>query len=242
MNDTPLRHAVFGRTVLLVGTACGVTEAATRCLARVGAKVLVATHLADQPVAPAREPGGPVSVYRVDHATPVAMRMLANQVLDEHDDLDLVIHNAGTPPRRPATQPCRPTHGPQHPINTHYVGPSTLIRSLLPAMRTGNAHLINISPAHVRLPVPAAWGGRRASQAAFDVWFRSLTPATHDPGFTTTSIYRGLIGTRTGGTGSLWARSPDRVHAEAVTMICDAITLRPRQIAPWWVGSADPVR
>lgn len=205
MNDARLRHAVSDRTVLLTGTSGAVTDAATRHLTRAGARVLVATNPAHRPVCEA-------SVYRADPATPSAMRVLAERLLDEHGPLDIVIHTAGTPPRRPSCGDSQDT------INTHYVGPTTLIRGLLPALRTGgSAHLINVSPAHLRLPLPARWGGRRASKAAFDTWFRGLALKGRDRGVTTTSVYTGLVG------------------ADAVTLICAAITLRPRLIAPWWL-------
>ncbi|MER5264921.1 SDR family NAD(P)-dependent oxidoreductase [Actinosynnema sp. NPDC002837] len=205
MNDARLRHAVRDKTVLLTGTSSGVTDAATRHLTRAGARVLVATH-------PAHRPIGEVPVYRADPATPAAMRVLAERLLDEHDRLDIVIHTAGTPPRRPSCRDFQDT------INTHYVGPTTLIRGLLPALRTGgSAHLINVCPAHLRLPLPARWGGHRASKAAFDTWFRGLALKGRDRGVTTTTVYTGLVG------------------ADAVTLICDAITSRPRQIAPWWL-------
>ncbi|XVS67438.1 SDR family NAD(P)-dependent oxidoreductase [Actinosynnema sp. CA-299493] len=205
MNDARLRHAVSGRTILFTGTSCGATDAAARHLTRAGARVLVATH-------PAHRPTGEVSVYRADPATPAAMRVLAERLLDEHDRLDIVIHTAGTPPRQPSRR------DPPYPIDTHYTGPTTLIRGLLPALGTdGSAHLINVSPAHLRLPLPARWGGHRASKAAFDTWFRGL--ARKGRGVATTSVYTGLVG------------------ADAVTLICDAITLRPRQIAPWWLKS-----
>ncbi|WP_053719733.1 SDR family NAD(P)-dependent oxidoreductase [Saccharothrix sp. NRRL B-16348] len=211
MNDARLRHAVAGKTILLTGTSCGVTDAAARHLTRAGARVLVATH-------PGHRPAGEVSVYRADPATPAAMRVLAQRLLDEHDRLDIVIHTAGTPPRRAS---CRNF---EHTINTHYLGPTTLIRGLLPALRTGgSAHLINVSPAHLRLPLPARWGGHRASKAAFDTWFRGLALKARDRGVTTTSVYTGLVG------------------ADPITLICDAITRRPRQIAPWWLKSTSPI-
>ncbi|QQQ79267.1 SDR family NAD(P)-dependent oxidoreductase [Saccharothrix sp. 6-C] len=207
MTDTRLRHAVAGRTILLTGTSCAVTDAAARHLSRAGARVLVATH-------PAHRSTGEVWVYRADPAAPATMRVLAEQLLDEHDRLDIVIHTAGTPPKQPSARNSR------HPINTHYVGPTTLIRGLLPALRDdGSAQLINVSPAHLRLPLPARWGGHRASKAAFDTWFRGLARKARGRGVTTTSVYTGLVGT------------------DVVTLICDAITLRPRQIAPWWLKS-----
>ena len=209
MTDARLRHAVSGRTILLTGTSCGVTDAATRHLTRAGARVLVATH-------PAHRPAGEVAVYRADPATPAAMRVLARRLLDEHDRLDIVIHTAGTPPRQPSGRDV------QHTINTHYLGPTTLIRALLPALRTADAaHLINVSPAHLRLPLPSRWGGHRASKAAFDTWFRGLAPRAR--GVTTTSVYTGFAG------------------ADPVALICDAITRRPRQIAPWWLKPAGSV-
>ena len=207
MNDARLRHAVSDKTVLLTGTSSVVTEAATRHLTRAGARVLLATH-------PSHPPIGEVPVYRADPATPAAMRALAGRLLDEHDRLDIVIHTAGTPPRQPSRR------GFQDTINTHYVGPTTLLRSLLPVLRSGgSAHLINVCPAHLRLPLPARWGGHRASKAAFDTWFRGLAMKGCDRGVTMTSVYIGLAGT------------------DAVTLICDAITRRPRQIAPWWLKS-----
>ncbi|TQM78703.1 NAD(P)-dependent dehydrogenase (short-subunit alcohol dehydrogenase family) [Saccharothrix saharensis] len=212
MNDSRLRQAVSGKTVLLTGTARGVTDAVTRHLTRAGAHVLLVAH-------PSHRPTGATPVYRADPAAPAAMRGLAERLLDEHDRLDVVIHAAGTPPR-PAS--CR---GVQHAINTHYVGPSTLIRGLLPALRSrGPAHLITVLPAHIRLPLPCRWGSHRASKAAFDTWFRGLATKTRDRDLTTTTVYTGLV------------------RADPVALICDAITLRPRQIAPWWLRTTGASR
>ncbi|MFE9749492.1 SDR family NAD(P)-dependent oxidoreductase [Saccharothrix saharensis] len=213
MNDTRLRQAVSGKTVLLTGTARGVTEAVTRHLTRAGAQVLVVAH-------PSHRPTGATAVYRADPAIPAAMRGLAQRLLDEHDRLDIVIHAAGTPPR-PAS-----CHGVQHTINTHYVGPSALIRGLLPALRSRDpAHLITVLPAHIRLPLPCRWGGHRASKAAFDTWFRGLATKTSGHGLiTTTTVYTGLV------------------RADPVALIRDAITLRPRRIAPWWLRTTGASR
>lgn len=239
MGDAQLRHALSGRTVLVTGVAGATAEAPAWQLAHAGAKVLVTAHPTEQVVVPACEPHEPVVRCFVDPAVPGAMRELAERVLDEHGGVDVLVHRASGPVRRAAPRSRHRAREAHDLFTAHFAGPTTLIRALLPSMRTrGSAHLIAVFDAGARLPVPPWWGDHRAARAAFDAWFRGLAREARTTGVAITGIYTGFVRSASNEPASPLRRALGLTRSDTTGLILDAIARRPRQLAPWWIRPA----
>lgn len=236
-GEVELRRAVEGRTVLVTGASFGIGEAVARRLAQAGARLLLTARSAERLSALAGELGA--AAHPVDLAAPSQVEGLVEWVL-RHGRPDVVVSNAGKSIRRSVAASSGRFHDFQRTIAVNYLGPVQLLLGLLPSMRArGAGHVVNVSTVGIRLPAAPRWGGYHASKAAFDVWFRSLAPEIRNDDVRTTTVYMGLVHTRMSEPTAVWRRMPGLLPDEAAGLVCDAVVLRPRQIAPWWAGPVD---
>ena len=94
-NDDPWTQPLEGKVALVTGAARGIGEATAHALAAAGAHVMCLDRPEDdaQLSMVARDVGG--SVLACDVLDPGAPRVIAQQLLDKHAGVDIVVHNAG---------------------------------------------------------------------------------------------------------------------------------------------------
>ncbi|WP_442943835.1 SDR family NAD(P)-dependent oxidoreductase [Nocardia sp. NBC_00508] len=236
-QEKALRAAVDGQIVLVTGASHGIGKASARKLAAAGATVLLVARSADELDRLAAEitaAGGVAHAYPTDLTDMDAVERLGCALLDEHGRLDVVINNAGKSIRRPIDESYDRFHDFTRTIDVNYLGPVRLLLTLLPAMcARGRGHIVNISTWGVRVPPAPRWAAYGASKAAFDVWLRSVAAEVVSDGVTTTSIYMPLVHTRMSAPTD-FSRVPGLTVDEAADLVCQAVTAKPREIAPWW--------
>jgi 3-oxoacyl-[acyl-carrier protein] reductase len=94
-----------GKVAIVTGAGQGVGEGIARALAAAGAAVVIAARRADngEPAAAAiRERGHEASFVRCDVAVDDDVRAAVEHAITEHGRLDIVVHNAVSPPGPPA--------------------------------------------------------------------------------------------------------------------------------------------
>lgn len=239
VGDAALRRAVSGKTVLVTGSSFGIGEAAARRLGAAGATVLLVARTEQRLREVAKEinaAGGRACWYPANLADGAEVDVLVKQVLQEHQQIDFLINNAGKSIRRSLDLSYDRPQDFQRTIDINYLGPVRLTLGLLPSMRArGQGHIVNVSTLGVRgLPPAPRWGAYQASKAAFDVWMRSMALEVRKDGVSATSIYMGLVHTRMSAPTPMWRGMPGLSAEDAADLVCDGIVRRPVSIAPWW--------
>jgi NAD(P)-dependent dehydrogenase (short-subunit alcohol dehydrogenase family) len=240
-----LHAAVAGKIVLVTGASYGIGEATARRIAAAGATVLLLARSVDrldELVAEITDAGCSAHAHPVDLTDLAAVRKVAAEVLARHDQVDVVVNNAGKSIRRSIHLSYDRMHDFERTMALNYLGPVQLLLGLLPAMRERRrGHIVNVSTAAVRMPPMPRWAAYQASKTAFDVWLRSVAPEIHADGVTATSIYMPLVRTRMSEPTPGFRRVPALRPDQAADLVAKAIVGKPQRITPWWLWPAELV-
>ena len=241
--DHRLTEAVRDKVVLVTGSSYGIGEATAKRLARAGATVLLVARTADQLNTVADEistAGGKAHAYPTNLADPAAIEQLVEDVLRDHDHVDVLVSNAGKSIRRSVADSYQRFHDIERTNAVNYLGPAKLVLELLPSMRKrGSGHIVNVSTAGVRTPPMARWSAYLASKGAFDVWLRCIAQEIRHDGVTTSTVYMGLVHTRMSEPTPLLNKLPGLTPEQAADQVCTAVAERPHNITPPFVRPAD---
>jgi dehydrogenase/reductase SDR family member 12 len=138
--------ALAGRVALVTGATSGLGLATARGLARAGATVLALgrdPERTDQARAAIAEAAGHDDVHVVvaDLSRLAEVRRAGQQVLENHDRLDVVVHNAGTL----VHDHQRTEDGLEVTAQTHVVAPYLLTALLYPALVNAGGRVVNVT-------------------------------------------------------------------------------------------------
>jgi short-subunit dehydrogenase len=229
-----LADRVNGRTVLITGASSGIGRAAALKVGAAGGIVLLVARtkakldeLADE----VDSMGGVGYTHPCDLSDPDDIQRMANEVLEQHQAVDILINNAGKSIRRSVDRTYDRFHDYQRTMQLNYFGPVKLILSLLPSMRLRKrGHIINISTIGLQVNTPrfSAYVG---SKAALDAFARSMASEVIADGVHVTTVYMPLVRTPMIAPTKLYDRFPTLSPNEAADMIMDAIRRRPKRIA-----------
>ncbi len=237
IDDRRLSAAVDGRVVLITGASSGVGEATALRLGRAGATVLLVarrTALLEEVRSEIAAAGGTAFVHPCDLADAEAAGRLAEQVLEQHGRVDVVVSNAGLSIRRWISQSYNRFSDIERTINVNYLGPVRLLLGLLPSMRErGSGHIVNVATVGVDLP-PLRWSAYIASKSALETWLGGVAPEIRPDGVTTSSIHLQLVRSPMLGPFRMWNYLPGMSSEEAAGIVARAIVQRPRTISPLW--------
>ena len=235
-----LREALEGKTVLLTGASFGIGRALSKRLGAAGACVLLLARSEAQ-LTEARDEiraaGGEAHSYVLDLTNPEAVEEVSRAILEEHQQIDVVIHNAGKSIRRSLYKSLDRAHDFQRTMAVNYQGPVQLQLALLPSMiAAGAGHIVNVSTIGVKLPAGARWAAYSASKSAFEIWLNCAVPELIHSGISCTSVYLGLVHTRMSAPTESYASMPGQTPDQAACVVCRALIRKPRGLAPWWLG------
>ena len=238
-DDSALRKAVTGKTVLVTGASFGLGEATARKLAGAGAIVLVVARTAERLealVAEITAAGGTAHAYAVDLTDEAAVDKMVRDIAAAHGGVDVIVNNAGKSMRRSLDLQYDRFHDFTRMVDINYLGPIRLLLGLLPSMRErGSGHIVNVSTVGIRIAPGPRWGVYQSTKAAFDIWLRSVTPELAKDGIAVSTIYMGLMYTRMSAPTPVMNELPGLQPEEAADLVAKAITRKPIEITPWWI-------
>jgi NAD(P)-dependent dehydrogenase (short-subunit alcohol dehydrogenase family) len=146
--------ALAGRTALVTGASRGIGLACARALAAAGARVAMLARTEEPLRAAARDIGLPALPIACDVSRPDSVHRAVQEVESAFGGPpDIVVNNAGYFTLAPleATSPAEFART----IDTNLVGPFTLLRGFLPAMRArGTGHVVTIGSIADRAAFP----------------------------------------------------------------------------------------
>lgn len=238
-DGVKLRAALEGKTVLLTGASFGIGRALSQRLGEAGAKVLLLARSEAELVTARdeiRSSGGEAYAYVLDLSQPDEVDRVAQQILEEHGCVDVVVHNAGKSIRRSIYKCLDRAHDFQRTMDVNYLGPVRLQLALLPAMiAAGTGHIVNVSSVGVKLPAGARWAAYSASKSAFEIWLNCAVPELIHSGIKGSSVYLGLVHTRMSAPTEAYKNMPGQTPDQAACVVCRALIDKPRGIGPWWL-------
>jgi short-subunit dehydrogenase len=194
-----LEGAAGGRTVLITGASSGIGRSTALKIGEAGGTVLLVARTEEklQEVAnEIEETGGVAYVHPCNLSDVDDIDRMAQEVLEEHEAVDILINNAGKSIRRSLDRSYDRFHDFQRTMQLNYFGPVKLILDLLPSMRERkNGHIINISTIGLQVNTPR-FAAYVASKAALDAFSRSMAPEVIGDGVHVTTIYMPLVRAR----------------------------------------------
>jgi short-subunit dehydrogenase len=227
-----LNDAVEGKTVMITGASSGIGRATALQIGEAGGIVLLVARSRDKLEGARRQIetlGGEAHVYPCDVSDMEDIDRMADEVLAEHDHVDVLVNNAGRSIRRSIELSYERFHDFERTMRVNYFGAVKLILRLLPVMRERRSgHIVNVSTLGVQTHVPR-FSAYVASKAALDEFSRSIASEIVDDGVDVTTVYMPLVRTPMIAPTKIYNYFPAKSPEEAAEMICDAIAKRPKR-------------
>src|SRR5436305_2331684 len=228
-----LQDRVNGRVVLITGASSGIGETTALKIGKAGGTVLLVARTREKLQAVAdriEDQGGLAYVHPCDLSDTDDIDRMANEVLEQHEAVDILINNAGKSIRRSVDRSYDRFHDYQRTMQLNYFGPVKLILALLPSMRSrGQGRIVNISTIGLQVNTPR-FAAYVASKAALDAFSRSLAPEAIGDGVHLTTIYMPLVRTPMIAPTKIYDRFPTMSPDEAAALITEAIRKRPKRV------------
>jgi NAD(P)-dependent dehydrogenase (short-subunit alcohol dehydrogenase family) len=233
-GNVSLEAAVRGRVIMVTGASSGIGKSAALKIADAGGTVLLVARTPekleltrDQILAG----GGIAHIHQCDLSDFDEIERMANEVLAQHDHVDVLVNNAGRSIRRSIALSYDRPHDFERTIQLNYLGAVRLILKVLPKMRERKSgHIINVSSIGVQTNMPR-FSAYVASKSALDAFSRSIASEIIDDGVHITTINMPLVRTPMIAPTKMYDRFPTITPEEAAEMICEAIIHKPKRIA-----------
>ena len=229
-----LEDAVTGRTVMITGASSGIGKATALKIGEAGGNVLLVARSQDkleEIKGEIEELDGIAYIHRCDLTDADDIDRMADEVLEQHEAVDILINNAGKSIRRSIDRAYDRFHDYQRTMQLNYFAPVKLILKLLPNMREQHfGHIINVSTIGLQMNTPR-FSAYVASKAALDAFSRSVGPEVIGDHVHITTIYMPLVRTPMIAPTKIYDRFPTLTPDEAADLITEAIRKRPKRVA-----------
>jgi|SRR5271166_267528 len=230
-----LEDAVAGKIVLITGGSSGIGAATARRIGAAGGKVVLVARTPENLEAVAseiRSAGGTAHAYPCDLSDTDAIVEMADRVLADLGQVDILINNAGRSIRRSLALSYDRIHDYERTMRLNYLAAVQLILKFAPGMRErGFGRIINVSSAGV-FARPPRFGAYIASKAALDILCDALQAETIADNVRFTTVYMALVRTPMIGPTKIYDRVPALTPEQAASVLCDALVRCPRRMSP----------
>jgi NAD(P)-dependent dehydrogenase (short-subunit alcohol dehydrogenase family) len=233
-RDRSLKSAIEGKKILITGASSGIGFEAALKIGDAGGEVLLVSRTReklDEVAQQVEEKGGTAHVHPADLSDLEDIDRLAQEVLEEHGGVDILINNAGRSIRRSVKASYDRFHDFERTMQLNYFGALKLILAFLPGMRERKSgHIINISSIGVQTNTPR-FSAYVASKAALDAFARCVAPEVVGDNVKFTTIYMPLVRTPMIAPTDIYKAFPTLTPEEAAQMIADAMIDKPKRKA-----------
>ncbi len=233
-KDRSLEGRIGGRTVLVTGASDGIGYEVALKVAAAGAHVLLVSRTREKLEAVKEEieaAGGTASVHPADLSDMDDVARVADEILEQHGSVDVLVNNAGRSIRRSLRLSIDRFHDYERTMALNYFGPVRLILKLVPAMaKQKRGHIINVSSIGVQTNSPR-FGAYVASKSALDAFSRCVASEIVDDGIHITTVYMPLVRTKMIAPTKMYDYFPAISPDEAGDMIVNAMIDHPKKVA-----------
>jgi short-subunit dehydrogenase len=229
-----LDERAAGKIVLITGASSGIGRATALKIGEAGGTMLLVSRTKQKLDELGKEIeglGGVAYSHPCNLTDMDDIDRMADEVLEQHGAVDILINNAGKSIRRSVNRAYDRFHDYQRTMQLNYFGPVKLILKVLPVMRErGSGHIINVSTIGLQVNTPR-FSAYVASKAALDAFSRSVGPEVIGDGVHLTTVYMPLVRTPMIAPTKIYDRFPTLSPEEAADLIVEAIRKRPKRIA-----------
>jgi NAD(P)-dependent dehydrogenase (short-subunit alcohol dehydrogenase family) len=233
-RDHSLAGAIKDKKILITGASSGIGKETAFKIGDAGGEVILVSRTREKLEEVAEEVqkrGGTAHVHPADLSDLDDIERMAQEVIDEHDGVDILINNAGRSIRRSIKAAHDRFHDYERTMQLNYFGALKLIMTLLPGMRDRKkGHIINVSSIGVQTNTPR-FSAYVASKAALDAFSRCAAPETVADGIRWTTVYMPLVRTPMIEPTDMYKAFPTLTPDEAAQMIADAMIDKPKRKA-----------
>jgi len=233
-RDRSLTTAVQDKRVVITGASSGIgAETAVR-VGEAGGEVILISRTREkleEVAEQVRALGGTAHVHPADLSSREDVERVAQEIVEEHGGVDVLINNAGRSIRRSVARSYDRFHDYERTMQLNYFGALKLIMAFLPGMRERKSgHIINISSIGVQTNTPR-FSAYVASKSALDAFSRCAAPECVADNVKFTTVYMPLVRTPMIAPTDIYKAFPTLTPAEAGQMICDAMIDKPKRKA-----------
>jgi NAD(P)-dependent dehydrogenase (short-subunit alcohol dehydrogenase family) len=233
-RERSLAGAIKGKRIMITGASSGIGLETALKLGEAGGEVLLVSRTREKLEDVARQveqAGGTAHVHPCDLSDLDDIDRLAQEVLDEHGGVDVLVNNAGRSIRRSVARSYDRFHDYERTMRLNYFGALKLILAFMPGMRERRSgHIINVSSIGVQTNTPR-FSAYVASKAALDAFSRCAAPECVQDNVIFTTIYMPLVRTPMIAPTDIYKAFPTLTPDEAAQMLCDAMIDRPKRLA-----------
>src|SRR3954462_5810132 len=233
-RDRSLKSAIEGKKILITGASSGIGLETALKIGDAGGEVLLVSRTREKLEEVAKqveEKGGTAHVHPADLSDLEDIDRLAEEVLAEHDGVDILINNAGRSIRRSVKASYDRFHDFERTMQLNYFGALKLILAFMPGMRERKSgHIINVSSIGVQTNTPR-FSAYVASKSALDAFSRCVGPEVIGDGVHFTTVYMPLVRTPMIAPTNIYDAFPTLSPEEAAQMIADAMIHKPKRKA-----------
>jgi NAD(P)-dependent dehydrogenase (short-subunit alcohol dehydrogenase family) len=233
-RERSLASSIKGKKVMITGASSGIGLETALKIGEAGGEVLLVSRTREKlenVAQQVKERGGTAHVHPCDLSDLDDIDRLAEEVLDEHGGIDVLINNAGRSIRRSVARSYDRFHDFERTMRLNYFGALKLILAFLPGMRERKSgHIINVSSIGVQTNTPR-FSAYVASKAALDAFSRCVAPECVADNVKFTTVYMPLVRTPMIEPTDIYKAFPTLTPDEAAQMLADAMIDKPKRIA-----------
>lgn len=231
-RSTANRAALAGKHIVITGASSGIGKVTALKVAQAGGvPVLVARgrEKLDDLRRDIERQGGTAHVYPCDLSDLTAIDDLCGELIRDLPSIDGIVNNAGRSIRRSLRLSQERFHDFERTMQLNYFGAIRLVIGLIPVMRVGGAHVVNISSIGVQTN-PPRFSAYVASKSALDSWSNVVSSELVGEGITFTSIHMPLVRTPMIAPTKIYDRFPTISPAQAADLVIKALVKKPHEI------------
>ena len=233
-RERSLSSAIKGKKVLITGASSGIGWVTALKIGEAGGEVLLVSRTREkleEVASQIEELGGTAHVHPADLSDLEDIDRLAEEVLEQHGGVDVLINNAGRSIRRSVERSYERFHDFERTMQLNYFGALKLILAFLPGMRERKSgHIINVSSIGVQTNTPR-FSAYVASKSALDAFSRCTAPEVVQDNVKFTTVYMPLVRTPMIAPTDIYKAFPTLTPDEAAQMLCDAMIDKPKRMA-----------
>jgi NAD(P)-dependent dehydrogenase (short-subunit alcohol dehydrogenase family) len=233
-RERSLAHSIKGKRIMITGASSGIGLETALKIGEAGGEVLLVSRTREkleEVAGQVEEAGGTAHVHPCDLSDLDDIDRLAQEVIDEHGGIDVLVNNAGRSIRRSVARSYDRFHDYERTMRLNYFGALKLILAFLPGMRERKGgHIINVSSIGVQTNTPR-FSAYVASKAALDAFSRCAAPECVADNVKFTTVYMPLVRTPMIAPTDIYKAFPTLTPDEAAQMLCDAMIDKPKRVA-----------
>ncbi len=233
-RERSLSSVVKDKRILVTGASSGIGREVALKIGEAGGTVLLVARTREKLEElrnDVEEAGGIAYVHPADLSDMEDIERVADEIVEQHGGVDVLINNAGRSIRRSVAASYDRFHDYERTMKLNYFGAVKLILKLLPGMRERKSgHIINVSSIGVQTNTPR-FSAYVASKAALDAFSRCVAPEVVGDGVNITTVYMPLVRTPMIAPTNIYAAFPTLSPDEAAQLVTDAILDKPKRVA-----------